>query len=986
MSQPAGAATDEAGSPAPMAGAIPIVALGASAGGLQAYERFFRAMPADSGMAFVVVQHLDPHHASLLGEILQRSTPMPVVQARDQMALLANRVHICPPHGDLGLLQGMLQLRRAPEAGARHLPVDAFFRALALDQGSLATAIVLSGTGTDGTQGLQAVAEAGGRCLIQDPTTTDYDGMPRSAIDSGVHALVLPVEAMPDALLAARQSIPSPDDPAMALQDAPAALARILAQLQAATGHDFRGYKPSTIVRRVARRMAAVGLSDPAAYARRMHDQPTEAQTLFHDLLINVTRFFRDPQAFEALQAQVIPALLRSLGDERVLRIWVAGCATGEEAYSLAILLREVMDEAVTAFRVQIFATDLDADAIATARTGRYPAAIAQDLTAERLRRHFAESGDGWRVRKEIREMVVFAVQSVIKDPPFTRLDLVSCRNLMIYLEPALQERLMRVFHYALKPGGVLVLSPSEGIGDHGDLFEPLNRRWKFYRALASGPARQTVLQDGASWSPEGRVPAAADSAYRPREAPLAEFARRSLLNAYAPVSVVVDRQGTVLYVHGETGAYLRPAPGLPTHDVMELAVPGLQTALREALEDVTRDGKPVAERTVTLTTALGAATIVRLTVRQLPATEGGATLLLVSFQPDPAGSPGRTGRRPRATRGTDAQRLIELERELESARQAVNAVREERQAAIQDLKAANEELQSTNEELQSANEELQTSKEELQSLNEELATVNAELQNKLEQMSDIQDDMKNLLDSIRLGIVFLDSQLRIRRYTRDATQIYRLQSTDIGRALADIRSELRGDDLLADARHVLDSLVPVEREVTTADDRRYLGRIQPYRTVDNVIDGVVLTFADVTERERAREVAGRGARALAQTIVEAVPTPLVVLDAQAKLVTANQTYFTTFGGSLAEAVGLSLFSLGGGIWESPVLREALQAHAVPGEPMSPRQYALRIGHPGQQRQIGLRLHRISTAEASTDLVLLVVDPAEPAPVGAAAH
>jgi two-component system CheB/CheR fusion protein len=968
------------------AAAIPIVALGASAGGLQAYERFFRAMPAESGMAFVVVQHLDPHHASLLAEILQRSTPMPVVQAEDQMALLPNRVHVCPPHCDLGLLGGTLLLRPAPAAAGPHLPVDAFFSALALDQGGSATAIVLSGTGNDGTQGLHAVARAGGRCLIQDPSTTDYDGMPRSAIDSGVHAQVLPVQAMPEALLAARQPAAATDDSSTALRDAPAALARILAQLQAATGHDFRGYKPSTIVRRVARRMAAVGLSDPAAYAQRMLDQPAEAQTLFHDLLINVTRFFRDPEAFEALQSEVIPALLRTLGDERVLRVWVAGCATGEEAYSLAMLLREVMDEAAMGLRVQIFATDLDADAIATARTGRYPAAIAQDLTAERLSRYFAESGNGWRVRKEIREMVVFAVQSVIKDPPFTRLDLVSCRNLMIYLEPALQERLMRVFHYALKPGGVLVLSPSEGIGDHGDLFEPLNRRWKFYRALASGPAGRAVLQDGAVWSPEGRVPAAADTAQRPREAPLAEFARRSLLNAFAPVSVVVDRQGTVLYVHGETGAYLRPAPGLPTHDVMELAVPGLQTALREALEEVTRDSKPVAERTITLTPALGTSTVIRLTVRQLPATEGGAALLLVSFQPAPPEPSGRAGRRARAGRGTDAQRLIELERELESARQSVTAVREERQAAIQDLKSANEELQSTNEELQSANEELQTSKEELQSLNEELATVNAELQNKLEQMSDIQDDMKNLLDSIRLGIVFLDSQLRIRRYTRDATQIYRLQSTDIGRPLADIRSELQGDDLLADARHVLDSLVPVEREVTTADDRRYLGRIQPYRTVDNVIDGVVLTFADVTERERAREVAGRGARALAQAIVEVVPTPLLVLDAQSKLVTANQAYFGAFGGSLAEAAGHSLFSLGGGIWENPVLREALQIHAMPGDQPRPRQFTLRIAQSGRMRRIGLRLHRISTAEAGTDLVMLVVDPTEKTPPGTAAR
>ncbi len=962
----------------PQLPALSVVALGASAGGLEACRRFFSAMPAGSGHAFVVVQHQDPHHVSLLTEILQRSTRMPVVLAEDQMPLLPDRVHVCPPRSDLGLAQGVLQLRPSETPAAPYLPIDRFFRALARDRGASATAIVLSGTGSDGTLGLQSVADAGGRCLVQDPSTADYDGMPLSAIESGVPAEVMAVQAMPAALAAAAPSPSGRADPALALLGSPAALQRILTQLRVATGHDFRDYKRSTIARRVARRMATVGVADPFAYCTRMQEQPAEAQLLFQDLLINVTRFFRDPQAFAALKTEALPGLLTALGDERVLRVWVAGCATGEEAYSLAILLREAMDEGIPPFRTQIYATDLDPEAIAVARAGHYPKSIAQDVSRDRLARYFAEAGGGWRVRKDIREMVVFAVQSVIKDPPFTRLDLVSCRNLMIYLTPALQERLVRTFHYALKPGGMLVLSPSEGVGDHDDLFEAVNLEWRFYRARPSEAGLRTVLGDGALWLPDRPPPTERDTGRRPREAPLAEFARRSLLNAFAPPSVVIDRQGLVLYVHGETGPYLRPAPGLPTHDILEMAVPDLQRSLREALDDAMKEPQPVTTRGVVLTPAGTPPISIQLTVRQLPAPEETDGLLLVSFVPVPADSAGRTPRRLREGSGAATRRLQVLEQELESARQSVSAVREERQAAILEIQSANEELQSTNEELQSTNEELETSKEELQSLNEELATVNAELQNKLEQMSVMQDDMKNLLDSIRLGIVFLDSRLRIRRFTRDATLIYRLQGTDIGRALADIRSELQGEDLLGDAGHVLDSLVPVEREVSTVAGRRYLGRIQPYRTIDNVIDGVVLTFSDVTERERARESAARGAHALAQAIVEIVPTPLLVLDTQLNLVTANQACFAAFGSCLGEAAGQSLFSLGGGTFDTPAVREVLQAAVTTSGPLSARPVTLRDPGTGETRPALLSLRRISTQEAGADLVLLVVGPGQP--------
>ena len=857
----------------------PVVALGASAGGLQALEAFFGGVPPGSGRAFVVLQHRDRQHAGLLAQILQRATSMPVVQAEAGMTLLPDRVHVLPPHRALALRRGTL--RAVPEgkgsgqgsdqgpgkgagkpagAGAAatgpERPIDAFFASLAQDLGPLATGIVLSGQGSDGTRGLRAIADAGGRCLVQEPATARAESMPRRAIEADVGAQVLAAQDMGVALLApAPAPVAAPlatsggADLSVALLEAPEPLQRVLLQLRAATGHDFSGYKRNTMARRVARRMAQLGLADAPAYVRHLKDHPAEAQALFRELLINVTHFFRDPEAFAALRAEVLPALLAGLDLQRPLRVWVAGCATGEEAYSIAIVLRETMEAAAAPVRTQIYATDLDEEAIAFARAGRFPASIAQDLSPERLARFFTEDDKGYRLNKDIREMVVFAVQSVVRDPPFTRLHLLSCRNVMIYLEPVLQERLVRTFHHALEPGGVLMLSPSESVGEHDELFEPMSRKWKLYRARHAPAAARAALTEGVAWLPErGGSPAPA-AGPRSRESQLSELARHALVSAFAPAAVVVDRQGSVLYVHGETGPFLRPAPGVPTLNVVEMAVPGLQAPLREALDEAVHAGRPTLARHVTLPAGEAPAMTLNLGVRTLPSQDGAPGLLLVSFQPaEPALAPAaRAARRARAGSPAEAGRVQELERELAYVKESMRAVLEEHQASNEELKSANEELQSTNEELQSTNEELETSKEELQSLNEELVTVNAELENKIEQMAGMQDDMKNLLDNMRLGIVFLDTALRIRRFSRDAAQIYRLQAGDIGRALADIRSELRGgEDLLADAQRVLDTLVPVEREVLTLDQRRHLARIQPYRTVDNVIDGVVLTFAEV--------------------------------------------------------------------------------------------------------------------------------------------
>jgi two-component system CheB/CheR fusion protein len=538
---------------------FPIVALGASAGGLEAFEQFFRAMPADSGMGFVLVQHLDPSHASILTEILQRSTAMPVVEAQEQMAVAPNRVHVIPPNRDMAIFHGTLRLSVPTVPRGQRMPIDAFLRSLAEDQGENAVGVILSGTGTDGTLGLRAVFGAGGLCLVQEPASAKFGGMPESAIKAGYGTRVLTPEQMPQALrdgtrpLPIRQaeSVPSP---------AAGGLGRILMLLRSATGHDFSQYKKSTLARRVERRMSQHGIEDAEVYARFLKERPAEVQLLFRGLLINVTSFFRDPQAFVALKTEVLAALLAGKPENYVLRAWVAGCATGEEAYSIAMLLRELMDEAAHNFKVQLYSTDLDDDAIATARAGLYPPNIAQDVTPERLRRFSTKEDIGYRVNKEIREMVVFAVQSVIKDPPFTPLDLLACRNLLIYLDPELQNRLIPAFHYALKPGGALFLSPSESIGGHSELFEPIDRKWKLYRAKPSAASIRTLLGSGLSWA-AGSGPTATSPPSRLAEPHYAELAKRTLLQCFAPAAVVTDMQGNILYVHGETGKFLRPAP-----------------------------------------------------------------------------------------------------------------------------------------------------------------------------------------------------------------------------------------------------------------------------------------------------------------------------------------------------------------------------------------------------------------------------------------
>jgi two-component system CheB/CheR fusion protein len=823
---------------------FPIVGIGASAGGLEAFEQFFHAMPANCGLAFVLIPHLDPNHASLLTEILQRATAMPVVEALDQIPVEPNWVYIIPPNRDMEIFHGKLQLSMPHVERGLRMAIDGFLRSLAEDQAENAIGIILSGTGSDGTLGLRAIHGAGGITLVQEPSTAKYNGMPSSAVDYAT--FVLPVEKMPETLLTGIHAVAAHPE-ILSTPKEIGGINRILMQLRNITGHDFSQYKKTTINRRIERRMAQHHIEDTEVYVRYLKEHSAEVEILFKELLINVTNFFRDPEAFGVLEKDILPELCKGKTDGSVFRIWVTGCSTGEEAYSIAILLRELMDNTHREFKVQFYSTDLDNDAIAIARAGLYPANIVQDITLERLRRFFTKEETGYRVKKEIREMIVFAVQNVIKDPPFTKLDLLSCRNLMIYLTPELQNRLIPAFHYALQPDGVLFLSPSESIGNHTELFFALNRKWKFYRATHTTASARTLMTSPLIWTAQDGYKKAPEQVITAdEETNFSDLCRRVLVQFFAPASIITNLNGDILYVYGETGKYLRPAPGHATLNVIEMAREGLGLELHTAIHSAADETIPRLNQLLQVKTN-GDFTTVSLSVRPLPSASGSPKLLLVSFQ-DIATVKSKRKRTKPAERG----RIEELERELAYLKENYQISTEGQQASNEELKSTNEELQSTNEEMQSANEELETSREELQSVNEELITVNSELQNKIEQLADIQNDMKNLLDNVNVGIVFLDRDLIIRRYTREALSIYRLVASDIGRSLNDIKSVVDGDELLVAARTVLESLIPYEQELTIGDDTYVLVRIKPYRTLGNIIDGVVMTFTDISSRIKA--------------------------------------------------------------------------------------------------------------------------------------
>jgi len=951
---------------------FPIIGMGASAGGLESFELFFRKMPPNSGMAFVLVSHLDPSHASMLTEILQRNTSMPVIEALDQIKIEPGHVYVIPPNRDMSVFHGALLLSIPEAQRGQRMPIDLFLRSLADDQGEKSICIILSGTGSDGTLGLRAIHGVGGVSFVQDPSTAKYDGMPGSAVRSGLATYVLPIEKMPEQLAAYVKSLfekkirPAPPVPAMT-----GALSKILMRIRSMTGHDFSLYKRSTINRRIERRIAVHGVANINQYARYLQEHPEEVQLLFKELLINVTSFFRDAEAFDVLKKNILPQLLEHKPDNYVFRFWVPGCATGEEAYSLAIILRELMDNSRQEYKVQIFSSDIDEDSIATARTGSYPANISIDVSQERLRRFFIKEEAGYRIKKEIREMIVFAVQNVTRDAPFTKLDLVSCRNLLIYLEPEMQGRLIPAFHYALKPNGILFLGPSESIGIYPDLFAQVNRKWKIFRSKLSASPAHDLPATGLAWTGYQAKRGPDDEVKVAREPDYAELTWKVLLDIYAPGAVITDAKGTILYVHGDTGRYLRPAQGKASLNIIEMAREGLQTELRSAIYSAAIQKKQVARSNLQVKTN-GGSQGVDLNVRPLPDTGAAAGLLLICFQDSVMLQKAKAARGKTGAGQAKPERVNELEQELAYTSENLRATIEELQASNEELKSTNEELQSTNEEMQSTNEELETSKEELQSLNEELVTVNSEYQAKIEQLTGLQNDIKNLLDTMSVGTIFLDRKLAIKRFSREAAKAYRLVASDVGRPLGDIKSNIEGDDLVADALEVLDSLVPREKEVRASGGRWYQVRVMPYRTLDNVIDGVVLTFTDVTALKHV-ETAALEERDYAQGIVDAVREPLIVLDGDLKVVSASPAFYRAFGVSPGETVGQYIYDLGNRQWDIPRLRELLEK-ILPGE-INFDNYLVEHTFPGiGHRKILLNARSIKEKQGEVQFILLAME------------
>ena len=829
---------------------FPIVGIGASAGGLEALEQFFVNMPKDNGMAFVVIQHLDPNHVGIMPELLQRITPMKVFQASDQLTVNPNCVYVIPPNKSLSLLNGALHLFDPVESRGLRLPIDIFFRSLAADRQENSIGVILSGMGSDGSLGLKAIKEKNGAVLVQDPATAKFDGMPRSAIDAVIADIVAPAEELPGKLMAFLKYVPSVKTETDIEGKDKSNLEKIIILLREQSGHDFSLYKKNTLFRRIERRKGIHQIEKIQNYVRFLQENPQEVEILFKELLIGVTNFFRDPAVWENLKEDILPRLLNELPNGHVLRAWVAGCSTGEEAYTLAIIFKEALEKMKghKNITLQIFATDLDTDSIELARRGVFSKNITTDVTPERLSRFFTAEGELYRVNNPIREMVVFAPQNVIKDPPFTKLDILTCRNMLIYLEPQLQKKLMALFNYSLNPGGIMVLGTAETLGGHTEGFEELDGKLKFFRRTQT-PLLPELIDFPSSFHRVKR-----GTAEKAPSAKVVEnvqvLADQILLQRFAPASVLVNGEGDIIYITGSTGKYLAPVAGKANWNIYAMARPGLCDALPAAFRKAMQSYDAVVVRNIKVGTN-GGTQFLDLTVQRIEKPDSIKGMVMIVFTDVPViiehpATVSKIGKQQ-----TSTLRQKELEIELQRSYEDLQSTREEMQTSQEELKSTNEELQSTNEELQSTNEELTTSKEEMQSLNEEMQTINIELQSKVNDFVQANNDMKNLLNSTEIATLFLDKELNIRRFTDATTNIIKLRSADIGRPFTDLVSDLRYPEIDAHARQVIRTLTTIETPIETNDQRWFTVRIMPYRTLDDRIDGLVITFTNITEAKR---------------------------------------------------------------------------------------------------------------------------------------
>ena len=903
-----------------------IVAIGGSAGSLEAFEQFIEALPTDTGMAFVIIQHLDPDYKAKLPDILQNHTRLPVHQIENNMPLEANSIYVIPPNKDIATERGVLHLYDPAEPRGLRLPVDFFLRQLAEDQGEKAVGVILSGMGSDGSLGLRTIKERAGLAMAQAPESAKFDGMPRSAIDTGVVDYVVTPSEMPALLINySRHAEVIHMERDLQPEKTSAPVQKILALLHSRTKHDFSLYKRDMVYRRIKRRMSIHLIEKIADYMRYLQENPHEVDLLFKELLIGVTSFFRDPEAFEALKVQLDKHVVQNKEPGSSLRAWIIGCSTGEEAYSIAMLLSECQDamEGRGNFEIQVFATDIDKEAIDSARHAVFKPNIAEDVTPERLKRFFVKDEDNYRLKREIREMVVFAPHDIISDPPFTKMDIVSCRNLLIYFSPELQKKIVPVLHYSLNPGGLLFLGASEGVGGTREMFTSLDNKHKiFQHKPVIGPAAPLYL-------PPLRTPAALAGAAQIRpeaEAAAPGLVQRLLLEDFAPPGVLVNEEGDILYISGRTGKYLEPSPGKANLNIYAMAREGLKYELAGCIQKVIREDTEVSLKRIRVKTN-GDHQFVNVTIRPVHDARQPSGLALVVFEDVAAPRRARL-RAPKIAEGTPLEgALSEMEQELARARERLEATVRQAEAAQEEQQSTNEELQSANEELQSTNEELMTSKEEMQSLNEELITVNAELQRKVEELSRSNSDMNNLLNSTDIATMFLDADLRIRRFTPRVADIFNMIDSDIGRPITDLASSLRYDALAADASRVLDTLATKEVRVTSQDGRHLVMRIMPYVTSDKVVDGVVVTINDITS---SIEESLKTEESFARHIVDTVRESLLILDADLNVITANQSFYSKFRVRPETTERHRVYDLGGGQWNIPALRDLLE-NILPG-------------------------------------------------------
>ncbi|MDD4969329.1 MAG: chemotaxis protein CheB [Paludibacter sp.] len=831
---------------------FPIVCVGASAGGLEALEQFLGNVPENSGMGYIVIQHLDPTQKGMLPELLQRITRMEVVQVEDRMPVMPNRVYVIPPNKSMSILKGTLHLFDPVETRGLRLPIDFFLRSLAEDLKELAVGVILSGMGSDGSIGCRSLKEKNGIVMVQEPTNAKFDSMPRNVIDSVLVDIVAPANELPVKLQEFMKNIPLVKfNMEVEIKDQ-SSLEKIIILLRNHTGNDFSLYKKNTVYRRIERRMSVHNIEKISNYVTFLQENLKEVDILFKELLIGVTNFFRDSAVWENMANVIIPAIISKQQEGAILRAWVAGCSTGEEAYSLAIVFKEAVERIVPhgGYSLQIFATDLDNEAIETARKGLFPLNIAADVSPKRLSRFFVSSEDGYRINAEIREMVVFAKHNIILHPPFTKVDILTCRNLLIYMDAELQKKLFGLFYYSLNNEGYMVLGSAESLGSQSHFFETIDNKLKIFQRshLSLSPVlidfpssfarnKQTTIENQKPLTPPQNIQT---------------LANELLLQHFSPPGVLVNDKGDIIYISGRTGKYLEPAVGKANMNIFAMLRDGLRNEFPSAFRQALSKKEPVIMRNIMVGTN-GGTQLIRVNIQWLDKPLALKGMVMIIFIDEPISSAHKEILE-KSDKNLSVFLQTELEKELQIAREDTQNTLEEMQTSQEELKSTNEELQSTNEELQSTNEELTTSKEEMQSLNEELQTVNAELQSKIDDFTRVNNDMKNLLNSTDIATLFLDKDLNIRRYTDQATKIFKLIKSDIGRPFTDQASDLIYPDLANDAREVLRTLVFVKKQIETKDGRWFSTRIMPYRTFDDRIDGLVITFFNITDLKQLEE------------------------------------------------------------------------------------------------------------------------------------